>query len=60
MNEHGTVLIRLPEVRRRVPVGKSTIYEWIKRGIFPRPLNLGGNIVAWREADIDQWIAERS
>jgi prophage regulatory protein len=37
---------------------KSTIYEKIKEGTFPKPLRLGAKSVAWIESEIDAWISE--
>lgn len=50
-------LIRLPEVMRRVPFSRSSIYAKVALGTFPAPLSLGGRAVAWRESDLDAWIA---
>jgi prophage regulatory protein len=55
----GEALLRLPDVRRRTGLGRSTIYRLIPTGGFPRNFPLGGNRVAWRESDIDRWISER-
>lgn len=52
-------LVRLPEVRRRVGLGASTIYRYLAAGKFPRPVEIGGGRVAWYESDIDAWIASR-
>jgi len=52
-------LIRLPEVKHRVGLGRSTIYRWMAEGRFPRPVRLGGYIVAWAEDDVETWIANR-
>ena len=51
--------LRLPEVQRRVPYSRSTIYLLIARGEFPKPHSLGARAVAWLESDIDDWMAER-
>lgn len=48
--------IRLPEVRRRTGLGKTTIYDWMKEDRFPKSLHLGGNIVVWVESEIDAWL----
>ena len=53
-------LLRLPEVRTRVPFSKQMIYLLMSRGEFPRPVPMGARAVAWREVDIDAWIASRS
>ncbi|WP_363800041.1 AlpA family transcriptional regulator [Lysobacter firmicutimachus] len=58
-NEHRPRrLIRIREVCDRVGLSKSTIYDRIGRGDFPKPVPLG-TIVAWVEAEIDRWIEER-
>jgi prophage regulatory protein len=49
-------LLRLPRVKDRVGLGRSTIYLLVARGQFPRPLSLGGRAMAWLESDIDHWI----
>lgn len=50
-------LIRLPEVKQRVGLGRSTIYRLMDLGSFPRARKLGLRAIAWSEADIDNWIA---
>ena len=52
-------LIRLPEVKHRVGLGRSTIYRWMAEGRFPKPVRLGGYAVAWPEQEIAEWIAGR-
>jgi prophage regulatory protein len=53
-------LIRLPEVLRRVPLKRSTIYSRVAQGTFPRPVRLGSpHAVAWVTAEINQWIDEQ-
>jgi prophage regulatory protein len=54
-----TRLIDLHEVMRLVGLGKSAIYDWISRGLFPRPVSLGPRSVRWPEAEVLAWIAER-
>ena len=51
-----TRLIRLPEVKHRVGLGRSTIYRWMSEGKFPKPVQLGGYAVAWGEEDIIAWV----
>lgn len=34
---------------------KPTIYRWAREGIFPKPVRLGPNSVAWRADDLRQW-----
>ena len=48
----GDRLIRLPEVQKLIPVGKSTWWDGVKSGRFPKPIKLGRRITCWRLADI--------
>ena len=59
MAENHQKLLRLADVRSRVPYSRSTIYQKIAQGEFPKPISLGGRAVAWLESDIDAWIAAR-
>ena len=45
-------LLRLPEVLRLVPVGKSTWWAGVKSGRYPKPIKLGPGITVWRSADV--------
>lgn len=51
--------IRLNDVKALTGLGRSTIYKYIKLGFFPEPVNLGSRSVAWVEAEVQAWIAER-
>lgn len=58
MTTHDRIL-RRPEVERRTGLSRSTIYLYVQRGDFPRPVKLGPKAAGWRESQIDQWIDER-
>lgn len=45
--------VRLPEVLRRLAQGRSTTLRRIAAGLFPPPIKLGANCVAWPEHEID-------
>ena len=51
-----TRLIRLKELMTIVPLSRSTIYDRMNAGTFPRSRDLGGGVVAWIEADVAAWI----
>ena len=59
MSEKTQNLKRLPDVLNRVGYSRSTIYQLMAEGKFPKPINLGARAVAWLESDIDAWIAAR-
>ena len=48
--------IRLPTVLALIPVSKSTWWEGIKNGRFPKPIKLGPRTTAWRVEDIRHLI----
>lgn len=52
-------LIKLPEVKNRCALGRSSIYEFIQAGTFPAPVKIGARAVAWRESEIEEWISTR-
>jgi prophage regulatory protein len=56
---HATAFIRLPEVKRRTGLGKTTIYDWMRQERFPKSLSLGGNITVWVESEVDAWVEAR-
>ncbi len=48
--------LRLPDVLRFIPVGKSTFWAGIKTGRFPAAVKLGPRTTAWRVSDIRKYI----
>lgn len=52
-------IIRLPEVKSKTGQSRSTIYDRIKQGKFPPPIQLGGRCVGWLEHEVDEWIERR-
>ncbi|NMQ26309.1 AlpA family transcriptional regulator [Candidatus Accumulibacter phosphatis] len=51
-------LIRLPQVKSMVGLGRSSIYAKIKRGEFPKQIKLGRSS-GWVEAEVQTWISEQ-
>ena len=49
-------LVRLKGVIEMTTLSKSTIYRRIDQKKFPKPINLGGGIAAWRVQDVEQFI----
>ena len=52
-------ILRRPEVEARTGLACSTIYEGIKAGTFPAPIQLGPKSVGWVESEINAWLAAR-
>lgn len=51
-------LVRLPTVISRTGLSRSTIYEKIAEGTFPKQIRLSKSSVGWRESQLDQWIQD--
>ena len=52
-------ILRLPAVKERTALSRSTIYLRIANNEFPAPISLGGRAVGWVEEDINNWLAEK-
>lgn len=57
--EQPETIIRLPEVMNRTSLSRSTIYAYIKKGMFPKPIKIGLRAVGWHESEIIDWIKSR-
>jgi prophage regulatory protein len=54
-----TSILRLPAVKARTGLSRSTIYLRISEGGFPKAISLGGRAVGWVEAEIDDWLNQQ-
>lgn len=52
-------ILRLPEVRRIVGLGRSMIYQLESEGKFPSRVRIGLRAVGWVDREIFEWIAKR-
>ena len=50
--------VRLPQVLKIIPIGKSTWWAGIQSGRFPKGVKLGPRTTAWRVEDIRQLLLE--
>lgn len=51
-------ILRRKQVEQAVGLSRSTIYQRVKDGTFPRPVPLGGRMVGWRAADIELFLVD--
>jgi len=49
-------ILRLPAVKARTGLSRSTIYLRISEGYFPKPVSLGGRAVGWIESEVNSWL----
>ncbi|MCP5357564.1 MAG: AlpA family transcriptional regulator [Pseudomonadales bacterium] len=55
----ATTILRLPDVKARTGLSRSTIYLRVAEGKFPSPVALGGRAVGWVEAELDAWLTQQ-
>jgi len=59
VNDRTERLLRLPTVLEMVGLGKTTIYDMMKSGDFPKPRRVR-NLSLWVESEVQGWIREIS
>ena len=52
-------ILRLPAVKARTGLARSTIYLYVSQGAFPRPVKLGVRAVGWLDAEVESWLQSR-
>lgn len=55
----STTILRLPDVKTRTGLSRSTIYQHMSEGQFPKPISIGLRAVGWLESEIEEWVARR-
>ena len=56
-------LLRIAEVKKLTGLGRTTIWQLGRDGLFPKRVKLSGargRAVGWRESEVRRWIAERT
>ncbi len=56
--ENSPSFLRLPQVKQRTALSRSSIYAKMQNGDFTSPINLGGRSVAWIDHEVEDWIRE--
>lgn len=51
-------ILRRGQVEREVGLKRSTIYQRMREGTFPRPIRLGERAVGWRASDIERFLED--
>ena len=52
-------ILRLPQVKARTGMSRSSIYAAVKEGNFPTAVSLGSRAVGWLDSSITEWIESR-
>jgi len=52
-------ILRRQDVEAQIGLSRSTIYQAIADGEFPKPIRIGKRAVGWRQSTVNEWLAER-
>ena len=58
--EQDIRLIRKEALLRLISVSNSTLFRWERDGNFPPRIKIGHKAVAWRIAEIEDWLTRKS
>ena len=50
---------KLPAILARTGLSRSTLYQRVKDGKFPKPVKISERAVGWLTSEVDDFIAER-
>jgi len=53
----SNTILRLPAVKTRTGLSRSTIYAFVDCGKFPKPISLGARAIGWVDAEVEAWVA---
>jgi prophage regulatory protein len=53
------ILLRVSQLQVLLTCCRSSVYVWMRREGFPRPVRLSRNAVAWYRVEVEQWLYSR-
>ncbi len=53
-----TGFVRLPQILRVLPIGKSTWWAGVRTGRYPPPVRMGPGMSMWRVSEIRELLSE--
>ena len=51
---------RINTVMEMVSMGKSTIWAWVAKGKFPKPIKLSPRVTVWKLDEVEAWLEEQA
>jgi prophage regulatory protein len=50
-------ILRRSEIETVIGLSRSSIYNMMAEGTFPKPMRLGRRAVGWLESDVTDWLS---
>lgn len=60
MSRFERCLFTCKEVCTIYSIPRSTLYDWISKELFPKPILVGLRSVRWRKEDLEDWLESRA
>ncbi|WP_083293082.1 AlpA family transcriptional regulator [Hydrogenophaga sp. PML113] len=39
-----------------LPISPATLWRWVSKDVFPKPVKLSPRVTAWRVEDVENWL----
>ena len=59
MSYQKQTILRWPDLKDRVRLCRSRVYQLIEAGEFPKPVKLSQRAVGWLESEVNEWLERR-
>jgi prophage regulatory protein len=56
----GSAFVKQPQILELVPISASSLWRWVRDGMFPRPIKLSEHCSVWRVQDVRAWMAAQT
>ena len=53
------IFLRISDVTKVTGFSRSQMYSLMRKGLFPRQVQIGPKSVAWLDSETSEWIKER-
>lgn len=50
--------IRQAGLLKVLPISSATLWRWVSKGTFPKPVKLSSRVTAWRFDEVRSWLQE--
>ena len=50
---------RVNELTKILSVSRASIYNWLNKGTFPKPIKISDSVTVWRASDIQKWVNDK-
>ena len=48
--------MRMKQLKKMIPVSHTTIWTWVKKNKFPKPIKIGANTTVWVYDEVKQYL----